>query len=169
MTDGQGRVVDFRNTIVIMTSNIGQAHIMHCLSGHEPTEERIEQATTLAVSELKTRVAPEFINRIDNIVMFLPLTLDDVRNIARLQVNKLTKQLAEQNISLTTDDAVVEFIATQGFDPQYGARPVKRAINTLLKDKLIDNMVNGIVTKTLPISATVNNDTIVFTNIPTAE
>ena len=169
MTDGQGRVVDFRNTIVIMTSNIGQAHIMHCLSGHEPTEERIEQATTLAVSELKTRVAPEFINRIDNIVMFLPLTLDDVRNIARLQVNKLTKQLAEQNISLTTDDTVVEFIATQGFDPQYGARPVKRAINTLLKDKLIDNMVNGIVTKTLPISATVNNDTIVFTNIPTAE
>lgn len=164
MTDGQGRVVDFKNTIIVMTSNMGQDVIMRNLTGKTPEEYLINNTSEAVLAQLKQRVAPEFINRIDNIVMFLPLTKDDVRKIAELQLRDVIKQLATNGIRITFDSNVLDYISEKGYQPEYGGRPVKRVINSDIKDVLSELLINGDVSKNLPINCYAENNSIRFQN-----
>lgn len=165
MTDGQGRVVDFRNTVIIMTSNIGQTTIMNNLSGTNADDEKVGRTTELVLGELRQRVAPEFINRIDNIIMFMPLTFDDIRKIAHLQLENVKKQMLSNNIRIGFSPAAEELIARKGFQPQYGARPVKRVINSEVKDAVINAIMEGSIDKSKNIYADASGNDIVFENI----
>ncbi|MBQ8704246.1 MAG: ATP-dependent Clp protease ATP-binding subunit [Bacteroidales bacterium] len=163
MTDGQGRTVDFRNTIIVMTSNMGQDIIARNLIGH--TDDATVQRTSEAVvGLLKQRVAPEFINRIDNIVMFLPLTQEEVRQIARLQLDGTVSQFQTQGITLTYTPQVVEYIAAHGYVPEYGARPIGRTINKHLVDPLTEAIYASHINRSMPIQADVADGNIFFHN-----
>ncbi|MFJ4989219.1 ATP-dependent chaperone ClpB [Streptomyces sp. NPDC088732] len=126
ITDAQGRTVDFRNTIVIMTSNIGSAHL---LDGVTPDGEVKPDARALVMGELQSRFRPEFLNRVDDIVLFRPLGLKQIERIVELQIDDLRRRLAERRITVELSDAARELIAEQGFDPVYGARPLRRYIS----------------------------------------
>lgn len=189
MTDGKGRTVNFKNTIIVMTSNLGHQIIYSTLQGHrtprrvpvgftstdnvnvapssnnEVTDEKIARAKSLILQELKSRVAPEFINRIDDIVMFLPLSKYDIRQIVKLQLKTLTKKLAKQNLDIRVSEEAIEFLVDKGFSPEYGARPVKRAINAYLIDDLSTNLINGVISKTSPILITSIDNNLSFSNI----
>lgn len=150
LTDNKGRTVDFRNTIVIMTSNIGSHIINQRFEGIEKLNDNqrteIVDSTRDELFELmKQTIRPEFLNRIDDIIMFLPLTLDDVRQIVSIQVNNLAKMLEQNGIKLAVSDAAIEWLANDGFDPQFGARPIKRSLqkhltNALSKQVLADKI-----------------------------
>lgn len=150
LTDNKGRTVDFRNTIVIMTSNIGSHIINQRFEGIEKLNDNqrteIVDSTRDELFELmKQTIRPEFLNRIDDIIMFLPLTLDDVRLIVSIQVNNLAKMLEQNGIKLAVSDAAIEWLANDGFDPQFGARPIKRSLqkhltNALSKQVLADKI-----------------------------
>ncbi|MDX3072515.1 ATP-dependent chaperone ClpB [Streptomyces sp. MI02-7b] len=126
ITDAQGRTVDFRNTIVIMTSNIGSAHL---LDGVTPDGEVKPDARALVMGELQSHFRPEFLNRVDDIVLFKPLGLKQIERIVELQIDDLRRRLAERQIGVELSDAARELIAEQGFDPVYGARPLRRYIS----------------------------------------
>ncbi len=137
LTDGQGRTVDFRNTVVIMTSNLGSEHIQRLADSDY-------QVIKLAVmAEVKTHFRPEFINRIDEVVVFHGLAQTQIRHIARIQLDKLRQRLAQMEISLSVSDAALDLIAEAGFDPVYGARPLKRAIQSELENVLAKRLLNG--------------------------
>ena len=149
MTDGKGRVVDFKNTIIIMTSNMGQSEILENLTGRNTTPELVERTKELVVQQLKQIVVPEFINRIDEIVMFQPLNLNDIKKIVKLQLEGLTKKLkTNNNIDITFDSSVIDILAEKGYVPEYGGRPVKRAINQLVVDALSMKMLTSSIDKT---------------------
>ncbi len=164
MTDGQGRVVDFKNTIIVMTSNMGQQHILQSLCGREVTDDNVSNCSQAVLQQLRMRVAPEFINRIDNIVMFMPLTEENIRDIAKLQLDKQIGKLAKQGIEVTFAPEVLDFIATEGYVPEYGARPVKRAVMDNIINPLTSSIIDGIVTKEQPISVEVADNRIIFRN-----
>ncbi|MBD2092134.1 ATP-dependent chaperone ClpB [Microcoleus sp. FACHB-1515] len=147
ITDSQGRTVDFRNTIVVMTSNIGSEHILD-VSGDESKYEEMQRRVTQA---LRSHFRPEFLNRVDDIILFHPLTLKELRQIVGIQMQRIHRLLADQKISLELTTAAQNFIADAGFDPVYGARPLKRAIQKQLE--------NPIATKILE-NAFVEGDTI---------
>ncbi|MGW8395195.1 ATP-dependent chaperone ClpB [Streptomyces lydicus] len=126
ITDAQGRTVDFRNTVVIMTSNIGSAHL---LDGVTPEGEIKPDARALVMGELQSHFRPEFLNRVDDVVLFKPLGMDQIKRIVELQFNDLRRRLAERQISVELTDQARELIAQQGFDPVYGARPLRRFIS----------------------------------------
>ncbi|QZA76453.1 ATP-dependent chaperone ClpB [Deefgea tanakiae] len=137
LTDGQGRTVDFRNTVVIMTSNLGSDHIQRLADSDY-------QIIKLAVmAEVKTHFRPEFINRIDEVVVFHGLGQEQIRHIARIQLDKLMNRLASMEIGLTVSDAALDLIAEAGFDPVYGARPLKRAIQSELENVLAKRLLAG--------------------------
>lgn len=137
LTDGQGRTVDFRNTVVIMTSNLGSDHIQRLADSDY-------QIIKMAVmGEVKTHFRPEFINRIDEVVVFHGLGQEQIRHIARIQLDKLTHRLAGMEIGLTVSDAALDLIAEAGFDPIYGARPLKRAIQSELENVLAKRLLAG--------------------------
>ncbi|MCC8113591.1 MAG: ATP-dependent Clp protease ATP-binding subunit [Bacteroidales bacterium] len=164
MTDGQGRVVDFKNTIIVMTSNMGQSEIMRNLTGRQPTPELIERTSDLVIAQLKTRVAPEFINRIDNIVMFLPLTPEDVREIAKIQLKSIAKKMLNNRIQLNFAPSVAEYVARKGYQPEYGGRPVKRVINNQIMDPLSNALVERRITKDRPILIDASSGSITIRN-----
>ncbi|MET8022303.1 ATP-dependent chaperone ClpB [Streptomyces decoyicus] len=126
ITDAQGRTVDFRNTVVIMTSNIGSAHL---LDGVTPEGEIKPEARALVMGELQSHFRPEFLNRVDDVVLFKPLGMDQIKRIVELQFHDLRRRLAERQISVELTDQARELIAQQGFDPVYGARPLRRFIS----------------------------------------
>ncbi|MER7150037.1 ATP-dependent chaperone ClpB [Streptomyces lydicus] len=126
ITDAQGRTVDFRNTVVIMTSNIGSAHL---LDGVTPEGEIKPDARALVMGELQSHFRPEFLNRVDDVVLFKPLGMEQIKRIVELQFNDLRRRLAERRISVELTDQARELIAQQGFDPVYGARPLRRFIS----------------------------------------
>lgn len=167
MTDGQGRIVDFKNTLVIMTSNMGQNIIMHNLADGNQNEELIKQTSEAVVRQMKERVAPEFLNRIDHIIMFLPLTRSDIRKIAELQLNSAIKRMSSNHITLTCTPQVLDFIADAGYQPEYGGRPVKRAINTHIIDAVTSAIVNGSIERNRPIECYISHDSIAFRNTET--
>ena len=144
LTDNKGRTVNFKNTIIIMTSNLGSSYIQ---SQFEKIDERnhdqiVEETKKEVMEMLKKTIRPEFLNRIDEIIMFQPLDKDQIKQIVRLQINGIQKMLADNGVTLQMTDEAIEFLATAGFDPEFGARPVKRAIqryllNDLSKNKLI--------------------------------
>jgi len=139
LTDGQGRTVDFRNTVIIMTSNLASQRIQQMTdSGSEPA---IIKAAVLA--EVKTAFRPEFVNRIDEIVVFHPLDESQIANIARIQLGSLEQRLAKLDISLIVDDAALKAVAAAGFDPVYGARPLKRAIQQQIENPLAKEILAG--------------------------
>ena len=164
MTDGQGRTVDFRNTIIVMTSNIGQDIIARNLIGHTD-DVSVQRTSDAVVGQLKQRVAPEFINRIDNIVMFLPLTQEEVLQIAKLQLDGTVRRFQTQNISLSFTPQVVEFIAAHGYVPEHGARPIERTINRHLIDPLTEAIYASRINRSAPIQADVAGGDIVFHNL----
>ncbi len=164
MTDGQGRVVDFKNTIIIMTSNMGQDVIMNALVGREVNQNEVDRVSEQVVNQLKLRVAPEFLNRIDETVMFLPLSRQDIAKIAEMQLKRMIEKLRKNDIELSFDPNVVNAIAAAGYQPEYGGRPVKRAINELIVNALSLALVEGEVDRTQPIRAVTTEDGIKFVN-----
>jgi ATP-dependent Clp protease ATP-binding subunit ClpB len=137
LTDGKGRVVDFRNTVIIMTSNIGSSAIFE-LASKDPKKAR-EQA----MAALRELFRPEFLNRIDDIVMFKPLGKDQIERIVELQMRHLTKRLAERQLTIELTPAAKSLLFREGYDPAYGARPMKRAIQRLIQDPLALKLLDG--------------------------
>ncbi|MGB5426841.1 MAG: AAA family ATPase, partial [Gammaproteobacteria bacterium] len=138
LTDGQGRTVDFRNTVIVMTSNLGSQMIQE-MSGAENYD-----AMKAAVMEIVgSHFRPEFINRIDDVVVFHPLDRDQIRAIAGLQTDILRQRLQERDISLSLTDAALDLLGAAGFDPVYGARPLKRAIQSQLENPLAQAILAG--------------------------
>lgn len=137
LTDGQGRTVDFKNTVIVMTSNIGSQHIQQMgIQDYEAVKE-------VVMEDVKEHFRPEMINRIDEVVVFHGLDQDNIRNIAKIQLKGLEKRLEKQNLRLTVSDAALDIIAKAGFDPIYGARPLKRAIQSEIENPLAKALLAG--------------------------
>ncbi len=147
-----------------MTSNMGQQIILSTLCRRQASDEEIERCTHNVMQQLRQRVAPEFINRIDNIVMFMPLSKDDVAKIAEINLKKEQKKLQDKNISIIIEPTVLRFIVEHGYQPEYGGRPVKRAITDYIINPLTSEMVNGTVDRNRPIYISVSNNKIIFRN-----
>ncbi|MEJ2424155.1 MAG: ATP-dependent chaperone ClpB [Candidatus Thiodiazotropha sp.] len=138
LTDGQGRTVDFRNTVIVMTSNLG-SQIIQEVSG----EERYQEMKEAVMESVRQQFRPEFINRLDEIVVFHPLASDQIRAIAKIQVGYLHKRLSEYEMALVVTDAALDRLGEAGFDPVYGARPLKRAIRQQLENPLAQDILSG--------------------------
>ena len=144
LTDNKGRTVDFKNTIIIMTSNMGSHLIMESLEGvQNPGQELLDKTKDQVFELLKQQIRPEFLNRIDEIIMFTPLSRADVRDIVKLQVQRLAAMLAKRDIRLEADDSALDVLADQGYDPQFGARPIKRVIQRDLMNELSREILAG--------------------------
>ena len=144
LTDNKGRVADFKNTIIIMTSNMGSAIIQEKFENFKGNiENAIEAAKVEVLGLLKQTVRPEFINRIDDIVMFTPLSAENIREIVGLQLKSVTKLLAQQNITLDATPEALDYLAKKGFDPDFGARPVKRVIQKEVMNELSKQILSG--------------------------
>ena len=144
LTDNKGRVVDFKNTIIIMTSNMGSHLIMEAMEGVPQPSQALMETTKEQVFELlKQQIRPEFLNRIDEIIMFTPLTKDDVRQIVEMQIAKLSRLLEKRDIHLHAEADAIDLLADQGYDPQFGARPVKRVIQRDLMNELSREILSG--------------------------
>ena len=166
MTDGQGRTVNFKNTIIIMTSNIGQRHIAAGLLGEgELTPDRIDAVTARVLDDMRARVAPEFINRIDETVMFLPLTRDDIHAVTELQLKGLRKKLVARELNVEFTPAATDWLADAGYSPEYGARPVKRVIDEHVVNALSMELLAGRIDKSHAIRVDATSDAIVFSNV----
>ncbi|KGO91872.1 ATP-dependent chaperone ClpB [Flavobacterium subsaxonicum] len=147
LTDNKGRVADFKNTIIIMTSNMGSSIIQEKFENLKGNiEAAIEAAKVEVLGLLKQTVRPEFINRIDDIVMFTPLSADNIREIVGLQVKSVTRLLAQQNITLDATPEAIDYLAKKGYDPDFGARPVKRVIQKEVMNELSKQILSGKVT-----------------------
>lgn len=169
LTDNKGRVVNFKNTIIIMTSNLGSGFIQskfdEMRGKSESEQERLLDETKEGVFEmLKKTIRPEFLNRIDDIIMFQPLKKEEIRLIVRLQVAAIVNRLAEQGISLQVDDDAIAQIAEAGFDPEFGARPVKRSLQRLLVNDLSKSLLSGAIDKSRPIRVRAAGDALSFSN-----
>ncbi len=166
LTDNKGRTADFRNTIIIMTSNMGSHIIQDKLEGLNMDKRAlvVEETKTEVLSMLKQTVRPEFINRIDEIIMFTPLNKEEVKQIVSIQINNLTKMLATKNILFTATDKAIESLAKIGFDPQFGARPIKRAIQREVLNKLSKEILSGKITSESSIELDYQNARFVFEN-----
>jgi ATP-dependent Clp protease ATP-binding subunit ClpB len=150
LTDGQGRTVDFTNTIVVMTSNIGSQLIMELAAREEPEDEIHDQVLNV----LKREFLPEFLNRIDETIVFHPLGRKEIRQIVDLQLSKVEKQLAANGFKLEVTDRARDLLAEEGYDPAYGARPLKRVIQQRLQNQLANELLAG----NLPPDCTVHID-----------
>ena len=169
LTDNKGRTVNFKNTIIIMTSNLGSQYIQSRFdalkSDAKADMERVVDETKEGVLDmLKKTIRPEFLNRIDDIIMFRPLGEDEIRSIVRLQLDAVVSRLAAQDVQLRVSPSVVDLISRAGFDPEYGARPVKRALQRLLLNDLSRALLSGSVDKTKPITVDTQDDHLVFSN-----
>jgi ATP-dependent Clp protease ATP-binding subunit ClpB len=138
LTDGQGRTVDFRNTVVVMTSNLG-SDVIQSMAG----EDRYEEMKKAVLEVVGRHFRPEFINRIDEVVVFHPLGESQIRGIAEIQLQRLRSRLAERELYLDISDKAMTYLVSTGYDPVYGARPLKRAIQTLLENPLAQKLLAG--------------------------
>ena len=138
LTDGHGRTVDFRNTVIVMTSNLGSAQIQACAG-----EQNYAEIKAKVMEEVSQHFRPEFINRVDDVVVFHPLAKEQIKSIADIQVDYLRQRLAERDISLQLSDAALSNLADAGFDPVYGARPLKRAIQRYIENPLAQRILKG--------------------------
>ena len=164
LTDNKGRIADFKNTIIIMTSNIGSHVIQEKFEAVKDIETATETAKIEVLGLLKQMVRPEFLNRIDDIVMFSPLSKIDITEIVRLQLKGVTKMLAKQSITLDATDEAITYLAHKGFDPQYGARPVKRVIQREVLNQLSKEILSGKITTDSIILLDSFDDQLVFRN-----
>ncbi|MEE4198190.1 MAG: ATP-dependent chaperone ClpB [Bacteroidales bacterium] len=166
LTDNKGRLVNFKNTIIIMTSNVGSHIIQEDISllNHANREEVLEETKKKVLTLLKQSIRPEFINRVDELVMFAPLTEKEIRDIVRLQFHLIQKMLKAQNISLEITDDAVDWIGKTGFDPHYGARPVKRIIQKEILNKLSREIIANTLDKEKKIIVDKNDKGLIFRN-----
>lgn len=169
LTDNKGRTVNFKNTIIIMTSNMGSQLIQQRfeeLAGQSEAqrEKTLETTKTEVLDMLKRTIRPEFLNRIDDIIMFEPLTQPQIEQIVRLQVNGICRLLGEQDVKLMVSDEAVSLVARAGFDPEFGARPVKRALQRMLLNDLSKALLAGKVDKNKPICVKTDGDSLAFSN-----
>jgi len=162
LTDGQGRTVDFKNTIVIMTSNLGSPIIQeYFMDGH--TDKAAHQAMEDKVlAELKKHFRPEFLNRVDDVIIFQSLDENELARIVDIQLGRLEQRLAQQNLTLDVDAAAKKLLASEGYDPQFGARPLKRAIQEHLLDPLATKLLAGEFKPNDKIKVTVKDDELLF-------
>ena len=166
LTDNKGRTVNFKNTIIIMTSNLGSSYIQEQFEGmNSRNREMIIEETKERVMEMmKKTIRPEFLNRIDEIIMFTPLNESEIEQIVRLQTTAVAKLLSENEIKFHATDEAIRFIAKAGFDPEFGARPIKRAIQRYLLNELSKQLLAGTVDKSRPITVDVQNGQLTFRN-----
>jgi ATP-dependent Clp protease ATP-binding subunit ClpB len=165
LTDNKGRVADFKNSIIIMTSNMGAEVIQEKFDNMKGDLESVMEAAKIEVlAALKQRVRPEFINRIDDIVMFTPLNKKDIYKVVELQLKGVTKMLSQQGIIVDTTDEAIELLARLGYDPQYGARPVKRVIQKQIMNELSKKILAGSISSDDVILIDAFQDQIVFRN-----
>ena len=166
LTDNKGRMVNFKNTIIIMTSNLGSAYIQSQFEhmNDENREVMIEETKKEVLSMLKKTIRPEFLNRIDETIMFLPLNREEIEQIVMLQIDGIKNMLAENGVTLQMTDDAIRFIASTGYDPEFGARPVKRAIQRYLLNDLSKKLLSQEVDRSKPIIVETGGDGLVFRN-----
>jgi ATP-dependent Clp protease ATP-binding subunit ClpC len=172
LTDSMGRVVDFRNAIILLTSNVGaetikkQTSMGFAASTNEGTYERMREKI---VEESKRAFRPEFLNRLDDIIVFRQLTKPDLVDILTLEVKKVMERLKHRNLKLELDDLAKDFLAEKGFDPTYGARPMRRAVERYLEDPLAEELLKGHLTGTEPVLVTLKDGGLIFIQKAAAE
>lgn len=166
LTDNKGRTVDFKNTIIIMTSNIGSHIIQENLEkiNSENREQILIQTKEQVFELLKKSIRPEFLNRVDEIIMFQPLTQEEVRKIVELQLHKVEQMLEKNNIKLSATKKAIDHIANVGFDPQFGARPIKRVIQKDILNELSRMLLSEKISKDTTIIVDEKNGQIIFKN-----
>ena len=174
LTDSTGRVVDFRNTIIIMTSNVGarditepkrlgfNAAVVNEAKDYEDMKKNV-------MGELKKTFRPEFLNRVDELIVFHPLTQENINEIAALMLNEVAARLKNTNIRLTADEGVKEFLAKKGYDKVYGARPLRRTIQSMVEDKLAEAMLDGKIHEGDSVKIVLKEDALEFINEAAAE
>ncbi len=166
LTDNKGRTVNFKNTIIIMTSNLGSAYIQSQFEkiNDENREVVIEETKKEVLSMLKKTIRPEFLNRIDETIMFLPLNKEEIEQIVMLQIDGIKNMLADNGVTLEMTDEAIRFIASTGYDPEFGARPVKRAIQRYLLNDLSKKLLSQEVNRSKPIIVETGGDGLIFRN-----
>ena len=166
LTDNKGRVVNFKNTIIIMTSNLGSQLIReNCENLTDKNREEVLENTKNEVFELlKQTIRPEFLNRIDELIMFTPLQESEIRDIVELQIKQVQKLLERNGVKLEVTQSAVDLFAREGYDPQFGARPVKRVLQRMLLNELSKQIIAGTINTDKPIRVDVAEDEIVFAN-----
>jgi ATP-dependent Clp protease ATP-binding subunit ClpB len=136
LTDGQGRTVDFRNAILVLTSNLGSQFLVDPITSQEEKKEQVLEV-------VRASFKPEFLNRLDDLVVFSALTKEELRRIARLQIDRLAKRLAERRLTLEITDEALDWLSVEGLDPAYGARPLRRLVQTAIGDRLAKEILSG--------------------------
>ena len=166
LTDNKGRVVNFKNTIIIMTSNLGSSYIQEQFEkmNTDNREAVIEETKKTVMEMLKKSIRPEFLNRIDETIMFTPLSENEIEDIVRLQIASVAALLKENEITLDVSEKAIAFISEAGFDPDFGARPIKRAIQRYLLNDLSKQLLAGVVNKEKPIMVTSDGERLIYTN-----
>ncbi|MGM9710348.1 MAG: ATP-dependent chaperone ClpB [Prevotella sp.] len=166
LTDNKGRTVNFKNTIIIMTSNLGSQLIRQETetAGGSLSADKLETMRNRLFEMLKQTIRPEFLNRIDETIMFLPLTKQEIRDVVELQMNAVRNMLAQQGFTLSWTDAALDYLATVGFDPEFGARPVKRAIQRHVLNDLSKQLLSGNVAPDKPVVIDARDGSLTFSN-----
>ena len=166
LTDNKGRTVNFKNTIIIMTSNMGSQLIRENFEKMTDTNksEVIEKTKNQVLDMLKTNIRPEFLNRIDEIIMFTPLSKKEIQQIVELQINAVKRTLEKNGIELNITDKAVDLLADEGYDPEFGARPVKRVIQREILNRLSKDILAGNVDKDRSITIDASGDQFIFRN-----
>ena len=166
LTDNKGRTVNFKNTIIIMTSNLGSQLIRQEteMAGGSLSADKLETMRNRLFEMLKQTIRPEFLNRIDETIMFLPLTKQEIRDVVELQMNAVRNMLAQQGFTLSWTDAALDYLATVGFDPEFGARPVKRAIQRHVLNDLSKQLLSGNVAPDKPVVIDARDGSLTFSN-----
>ena len=166
LTDNKGRTVNFKNTIIIMTSNLGSQYIQAQFAGMTPDnrDHIIADTKTKVMDMLKKTIRPEFLNRIDETIMFLPLTKPEIAQVVTLQMNAVKKMLEPQGFTLNVTPAAISLLADEGFDPEFGARPVKRAIQRMVLNDLSKKILSDEVSREKPITIDAADNKLVFRN-----
>ena len=166
LTDNKGRTVNFKNTIIIMTSNLGSDIIRdrYESAGNIDRESLMESTKAEVFGLLKRTIKPEFLNRVDDLIMFTPLCKEEINEIVKLQLKGIAKQLKENDIDFNFTQSAIDKLAEAGYDPQFGARPVKRALQHLVLNQLSKGIISGHINKQKPITVDVKNNELIFNN-----
>jgi ATP-dependent Clp protease ATP-binding subunit ClpB len=164
LTDNKGRLADFKNTLIIMTSNLGSHEIQAAFESNPEFEQAEKAAKEEVMKLLKVQIRPEFLNRIDDIVLFSPLTQKEIKQIVKLQLNLIANRLESQGVSIFTSDEAIDQLAQLGFDPQYGGRPVKRVLQQQLLNPLSKDLLGDKLDKSQPITVDYFDQHFVFRN-----
>jgi ATP-dependent Clp protease ATP-binding subunit ClpB len=166
LTDNKGRVVNFKNTIIIMTSNLGSQIIQDAFENvtESNKEEVVEKAKTDVTELLRQTIRPEFLNRIDEVIMFQPLMKKEIKGIITIQLKGLQELVGKSGINLEFSDYLLDYLAENGYDPQFGARPLKRLIQKEIVNQLSKKILGGDIDKSKPVLVDVFDGMVVFRN-----